>query len=339
MQRCNPVYASLHKESGKLVNRAEYYYTELLVVRQYFVVVCQRCREWLAGYERSITAEEFHKGIEDADGAIREIYEILKQRLPARTLLPNAAPERARECIPKTIFHPVIAALSSRYDWKTEFRKYVESYEPGHDWLNATKLFRPRAFTIDASTNSAVVGATFARWKKLKSFEDWEKAARDAALTVPTRQLFAQARSALGPVVEAKLSKKAGIAGGISAIEREGLRKVFAQHCEGRQWLSLNLDLQHLDPCATCQVLFCDVELIQPKADEPNKPIGDGWDEGRGWQCAEADVFAQIAANQIESLLDECGKQNTGKIEFAEQLVSATSPQAKRRRLACANGG
>ena len=213
-----------------------FYDIELRVMRQYFVMVCQRCREWLAGYEKDITIgsfDSFQGAVAKMDDEIGEVRKILEHHFPLSSLLAGAAPDLAKMWISMNIFHPVFAALASRFNLEFSFKEHIEAYEHGVAWLDATKHFRPSAIIIDPS--SQVVGITYARRNRLSYFQSWEKTTRDAAIKVSTRQLCVSARSALIPVVQAEGGGEAKIIEGKIALEREGLRKIFAQHCERRK--------------------------------------------------------------------------------------------------------
>ena len=69
----------------------------------------------------------------------------------------------------------------------------------------------------------------------------------------------------------------------------------FSTLCKGDTWWTMDTRKpMRIDQCPSCRTLFHDVSLLEPN-DAMSTQLGAKYEKGRGWQCAEADLIAQIA--------------------------------------------
>ena len=249
----------------------------LYIVRQYFVVVCERCQTW--ANQLMITSVSFEEVKSKLKSNIQEVQEILQEHWPATTLLPDAASELAKVWMGMNISLIVFTSVAPLWDRKTGLFDFMQGFKYGPRWCQSSKKFRPTAAVFDYT--DCVVATTFAHWKGHRGFQEWEKRVRDAVVPMPMQHLFKCAREALAPIREQKECWQVVFEEAKRATEQAfGQGTTAFQLCTKHEWLGLDGHiLKCLDQCATCRILFWPVVPVKDGASEPQKPwrkLGDG---------------------------------------------------------------
>jgi hypothetical protein len=175
-------------------------------------------------------------------------------------------------------------------------------------WVAAT-VFSP---AFDASY--CLVGEALPRWNRFELLREWEQALCDMRFPQLVRSLFADAHSILQDskcVPETPVTGRAQqiklIEDGKKALKGSSVYQAFTEICTSACCFTLRpKTLRPVNQCSTCQCFFPMVKLTMSNSG-PHNSLGDRWDLGRPWQCAEADLVAQLIAVKEPSLLE--GKQ------------------------------
>lgn len=170
------------------------YVLALLVVRQYYIVVCLRFEQWAR--ERLGPHRKGVKGVlYDLQKTLGKLQDVLEKEWSPAELDVRCAAEMAAKWLHLTIFHVAFAALASTFDPtsvdaatepKRAFEAHVSSSEIGEEWLQATMAFRPSTVLINLTDRA--VGISAPRWRRPgkrrgQSFlEIWEKEVRNGGM-------------------------------------------------------------------------------------------------------------------------------------------------------------
>ena len=116
------------------------YNIDLYVVRQNFVVVCQRFWEWMGRKQVDEPTDTFKESRDDLNEARGHLWNILLEHWPADSLLASSAPDRGKEWLVMSIHYPIFAAFASQYERISDFKEFVCQYETALGPLTEARL-------------------------------------------------------------------------------------------------------------------------------------------------------------------------------------------------------
>ena len=268
----------------------ELYWLELYVVRQYFVTVCLRFRQWAE--KRVQQVKGLGAEVKQLDEALESLRRELRRFWSAEELSIAQASLVASNWLVMTIIHPVFAALASTFvlseigpdEKRSAFAKHVKRHDTGTKWAKETEPLRPSVVVM--SFSSCIVGTSAARWRLAKArpsqaespFERQERMTRAAGMDHRTQRVLKTAREA-----QWLFSVHSETNNGLEWPERERAAReavvrelgmpqdaLLHDHPE-EKWLTLrSATLLPCSQCASCRIKYPSVEQVVPNSSVPS---------------------------------------------------------------------
>lgn len=276
-------FAKVMRASVALVALIEPERSELLqqIVRQYFRAVICPGREWLLTYKYSKLAE------------LESLYQDLEGECQGDISM--------NSWIKMTVFDAVYGAIASHLGGHIDNLESSEFSKQLRDWLKQVHKSRLCPFAVAFDVERQLVGTSTAYWNHRAIFQEWESNLRDSCFPEEVRAHLSEIRGILHRVIDdnPEASKTELIAIGRRAVGEELTTDCLsARLCRGSRWLSVRAkDLEPLDQCSGCQIIFADVVPVNANSPEPHRRLGENFKTP--WQCAETHLLAQLYELEI----------------------------------------